>query len=267
MTERFDHAMQDDMLTPRRGAKARNPALQRQGVRLLCVLTVLLPLACVGAEPPWPGTYKLRPTEKEKLTPADFPGPDGIVYPDWTYAGVPGGIPNVSVVAKIEDFGGRADDDRDDADALERGAEEVGKRGGGALLLGAGTYHLNRPVMITRDGVVLRGAGAGRTKLIFRYDVSPNGVAFFQPKPNATVTRDTPLGVIESVKAAVDLYAPVTGTVAEVNAPLAEDFGPLGADPYGKGWMVKIRVAGAEALAGLLGPKEYQAHLEAEGAH
>jgi len=155
------------------------------------VLTVLLPLACVGAEPPWPGTYKLRPTEKEKLTPADFPGPDGIVYPDWTYAGVPGGIPNVSVVAKIEDFGGRADDDRDDADALERGAEEVGKRGGGALLLGAGTYHLNRPVMITRDGVVLRGAGAGRTKLIFRYDVSPNGVAFFQPKPNATVTRDT----------------------------------------------------------------------------
>ena len=87
------------------------------------------------------------------------------------------------------------------------------------------------------------------------------------PKAGAAVTRDTPLGVIESVKAAVDLYAPVTGEVAEVNAPLAEDFGPLGLDPYGKGWMVKVRVAGAEALAGLLGPKEYRTHLESEGAH
>jgi len=152
---------------------------------------VLLPLLCIGAEPPWPARYKLRPTDTDKLTPADFPGPDGIVYPDWTYAGVPGGIPNMPAVARIEDFGGRANDDCDDADALERGAEEVGRRGGGALLLGAGTYHLDRPVMITRDGVVLRGAGPDKTKIVFRYDVPPNGVAFLQPKPNATITRNT----------------------------------------------------------------------------
>jgi hypothetical protein len=143
------------------------------------------------ARPPWASSYKLRPADKEKLTAADFPGPDGIVYPDWTWAGVPGGIPKVPARAKIEDFGGKADDDRDDADALERGADEVGKRGGGALMLGAGVYHLDRPVLITRDGVVIRGAGANKTRIIFRYDVPEPGVAFLHPKPGAVVKRDT----------------------------------------------------------------------------
>ena len=87
------------------------------------------------------------------------------------------------------------------------------------------------------------------------------------PKVGAKVARDTALGVIESVKVAVDLYAPVAGEVVEVNAPLADHFEPLSLDPYGRGWMVKIRVAGADALAGLLGPQEYRKHLESEAKH
>jgi glycine cleavage system H protein len=87
------------------------------------------------------------------------------------------------------------------------------------------------------------------------------------PKVGAQVTRDTPLGVIESVKAAVDMFAPVTGEVVEVNAPLADHFETLARDPYGQGWMVKIRVAAADALSGLLSPEEYRKHLEAEAAH
>ena len=75
------------------------------------------------------------------------------------------------------------------------------------------------------------------------------------------------VGVIESVKVAVDLYAPVAGEVVEVNAPLADHYEPLSLDPYGRGWMVKIRVAGADALAGLLGPQEYRKHLESEAKH
>jgi len=51
------------------------------------------------------------------------------------------------------------------------------------------------------------------------------------PKVGARVTRDTPLGVIESVKAAVDLFAPVTGEVVEVNTPLADHFETLVGDP------------------------------------
>ena len=87
------------------------------------------------------------------------------------------------------------------------------------------------------------------------------------PRVGARLTRGTPLGVIESVKAAVDLFAPVSGEVVEVNTPLADDFETLSRDPYGRGWMVKIRVAGADALSGLLSPEEYRKHLEAEAAH
>jgi glycine cleavage system H protein len=87
------------------------------------------------------------------------------------------------------------------------------------------------------------------------------------PKVGSQVTQDTPLGVIESVKAAVDLFAPVTGEVVETNAPLANDLETIGRDPYGQGWMVRIRVAGADALSGLLEPQEYRRHLEAEAKH
>ncbi|MDQ3812504.1 MAG: hypothetical protein M3347_00980, partial [Armatimonadota bacterium] len=142
------------------------------------------------AKPPWPGTYKIKPEEKAKLTAADVVGPDGIVYPDWRYAGLPGGIPTIPAAARIEQFGGKADDDGDDSDALEKGAAEVGRKGG-ALVLGAGTYHLDRPVLITRDNVVIRGAGADKTKLIFRYGAPAAGVGFFAPRPNSTVDSST----------------------------------------------------------------------------
>lgn len=144
-----------------------------------------------GMQPPWEGTYKIRPEEKAKLTAADVVGPDGIVYPDWRWAGVPGGIPKVAAAAKVEEFGAKADDDADDSAAIERGAEEVGKRGGGALVLGAGTYHLDRPVLITQSGVVLRGAGAEKTKVIFRYGVPAGTVRFCRPAPNSTITPTT----------------------------------------------------------------------------
>jgi glycine cleavage system H protein len=87
------------------------------------------------------------------------------------------------------------------------------------------------------------------------------------PKVGARAVQESPLGVIESVKVAVDLYAPVTGEVVEVNAPLADRFDTLSRDPYGEGWMVKIKVAGAGALAGLLSPQEYRKHLESEARH
>jgi glycine cleavage system H protein len=87
------------------------------------------------------------------------------------------------------------------------------------------------------------------------------------PKVGVKATRETPLGVIESVKVAVDLYAPVTGEVVDVNAPLADNFETLSRDPYGQGWMVRIKVADAGALAGLLSPDEYRKHLESEAKH
>jgi len=101
---------------------------------------------------PWPAQYKIKPNETGWLTPADVVGPDGIVYPNWTRCGVQGGIPDVKPFATVEKYGGRADDDGDDAEALERACETAGQRGGGAVMLGEGTYYLDRPVTVRHDG-------------------------------------------------------------------------------------------------------------------
>ena len=147
--------------------------------------------AAEPTQPPWEGQYKIRPDEKERLTEADVVGPDGLVYPDWTYAGVPGGIPDVAVKARLADFGGRPDDDRDDSQALDRAVEHVAASGGGAVLLASGTYHLDRPVIVRHDGIVIRGLGAGKTRLIFRYAIPAAGATFYRPRPDEVVYADS----------------------------------------------------------------------------
>ena len=157
-----------------------------------CILALLLfGAVAAAAQPPWEPVYKLRPDEAQRLTAADVVGPDGIVYPDWRYAGVPGGIPSVPERARLEDFGGKPDDGRDDSQAIEDGAKAVAKAGGGALVLGKGTYHLDRPVAITDDGVVLRGQGAQATTILFRYGAPEGGVGFFRPRRGEVVGPDT----------------------------------------------------------------------------
>ncbi len=108
---------------------------------------------------PWERQYKIKPNEKNRLTPADVLGPDGIVYPNWTKCGVQGGIPKIKAVTSIEDFGAKANDDADDSEALAKACEAAGKMGGGAVLLGEGTYYLDRPVTVRHDDVVIRGKG------------------------------------------------------------------------------------------------------------
>ncbi len=65
--------------------------------------------------------------------------------------------------------------------------------------------------------------------------------------------------VIESVKAAADLKAPVSGTVTEVNSLLADEPGKVNADPAGAGWFFKIKIADANELVGLLDEAAYHA--------
>jgi glycine cleavage system H protein len=73
-------------------------------------------------------------------------------------------------------------------------------------------------------------------------------------------------GEIESVKAVFDLYAPATGTVVEVNAPLASDPSPINQDCYNLGWMIKIQLAPGAGLEHLKSKAEYDQQL-AEEAH
>ena len=66
------------------------------------------------------------------------------------------------------------------------------------------------------------------------------------PAVGTVLTAGAKFGAIESVKAASDLYAPVTGTVAEVNAALTERPELVNSDPYGEGWMLRLDSASAE---------------------
>jgi hypothetical protein len=125
------------------------------------------------------------------LSAADILGPDGLIYPNFTFAGVPGGIPIRPVKAKISDFGGEIETDI--ADALEKGTAAVGKQGGGALLLGAGTYYLDRPILITADNVVLRGAGRDETKIVFRWQPPKDGITILGARNGETIPMNRSL--------------------------------------------------------------------------
>ena len=142
-------------------------------------------------KPPWEAQYKVRPDEKGKLTPADVIGPDGIVYPNWTQCGVRGDIPAVKAVVNIEDFGGRSNDDVDDHESLDKACRAAAQKGGGAVMLGQGTYCLGRPVTVRDSNVVIRGQGRDKTKLIFRYAIPKNGVTFYNPRAGSRVGKAT----------------------------------------------------------------------------
>lgn len=80
------------------------------------------------------------------------------------------------------------------------------------------------------------------------------------PKPGATTTRGKPFGVIESVKAASDLFAPVSGEVVETNTDLEQHPEHVNEDPLGRGWMLKVRPSDAAEYDGLMDAAAYDAH-------
>jgi glycine cleavage system H protein len=84
------------------------------------------------------------------------------------------------------------------------------------------------------------------------------------PKVGTAVTAGKSFGEIESVKAVFDLYAPVTGTVAEVNAALAGSPEPVQTDPYGQ-WMIRITPAAGATLDHLMTKAQYDEQLAADG--
>ena len=73
------------------------------------------------------------------------------------------------------------------------------------------------------------------------------------------VEQHKPFGVVESVKAASDLFSPVSGSVSAVNAALADKPELVNTDPYGEGWIIKVKVKNAAELNTLLSAAEYDA--------
>lgn len=78
------------------------------------------------------------------------------------------------------------------------------------------------------------------------------------PKVGAKVKAGQSFGEIESVKAVSDLYSPVNGEVVESHAELADNLDVLKSDPYGKGWLVKIKLSDEQGLGDLLSHSAYQ---------
>lgn len=84
------------------------------------------------------------------------------------------------------------------------------------------------------------------------------------PEVGTILEQHEPFGVIESVKAAFDLYAPVSGEVIEINQALEDAPELVNETPYGDGWMVKIRMSDSSELEELMSASEYQAMIETE---
>jgi glycine cleavage system H protein len=86
------------------------------------------------------------------------------------------------------------------------------------------------------------------------------------PAVGATITKAATLGVVESVKAVSDVYAPVSGTVVAVNERLTENPEVINEDPYGEGWMTKVELGDPGEVDGLMTAAQYRDFVAKEKA-
>lgn len=102
---------------------------------------------------------------------------------------------------------------------------------------------------------------ADGTALVGITDYAQNSlgdITFVQlPKVGLVLSAGSPFGVVESVKAASDVYAPVSGTVLEVNKALDATPEKVNAAPYAEGWMLKLQLTNPADAATLLSPEDY----------
>ncbi len=85
------------------------------------------------------------------------------------------------------------------------------------------------------------------------------------PAVGKAVNAETPFGEIESVKAVFDLNAPISGTVLEKNTALERDPSAVNADPYGSGWMIKIKITSGASTSHLKDKFHYDEQLASDG--
>ena len=83
------------------------------------------------------------------------------------------------------------------------------------------------------------------------------------PESGRTVSAGQPCAVVESVKTASDIYAPLSGEVIEVNQALTDDPGNVNADAFGEGWFFKVRMSSPSELDGLMDAASYQSQIGA----
>ena len=82
------------------------------------------------------------------------------------------------------------------------------------------------------------------------------------PKVDSEVGQMAPIGTIEAVKTVADLYSPLSGKVVEVNERLSQNPSIVNNDPYGEGWIAKIRISNPDEVENLLSAEDYRKLLE-----
>lgn len=88
------------------------------------------------------------------------------------------------------------------------------------------------------------------------------------PEPGTQLTQNEPMGVIESVKAASDIYAPLSGAVLEGNSEVVDSPDLVNSSPYEKAWLVKVRLSNPSEVGSLMDAEAYRKFLEEEaGSH
>jgi len=81
------------------------------------------------------------------------------------------------------------------------------------------------------------------------------------PEIGEKIVKDDPFGAVESVKAVSDIYAPVSGTVLEINDVLPDNPETINDDPYGDGWMVRVELTDKDDLKDLMDAEEYAEYV------
>lgn len=116
----------------------------------------------------------------------------------------------------------------------------------------------------TKDHEYIRIEGDTGTVGISDYAQGQLGDVVFVELPavGKALTKGGEAAVVESVKAASEVYAPVSGEVVEVNAELEAAPGTVNEDPAGKGWFLKIKLKDAAELENLMGEEEYQNYVK-----
>ena len=119
----------------------------------------------------------------------------------------------------------------------------------------------------TQEHEWIRVEGDVGTVGISQYAQEQLGDVVFVDVPQAgrKVTKGESIAVVESVKAASDIFAPVSGEIVDANKALADSPGDVNAEPTGKGWFFKIRLSDKGELAGLMDEAAYDAFVKSLG--
>jgi glycine cleavage system H protein len=96
----------------------------------------------------------------------------------------------------------------------------------------------------------------------FAQDALGEVVFFDPPEVGSTVTKDQPYAEVESVKAVSDVIAPLSGEIVEVNTALGDKPEAINDDPYGAGWMIKVKLSDPSEQESLLDREAYEASLQ-----